>query len=72
MTTLLNPEVQPDPQKACKACRAYQTVAKTFGLVDMSDGFLVELYLRTGEIDRAAASFARYVDVLTGPPMWTC
>ena len=70
MTTLLDPRVQPDPQKALKACRAYQTVAKTFGLVDMSDGFLVELYLRTGEIDQAAASFARYVDVLTGPPVF--
>ena len=70
MTTLLAPRVQPDPQKALKACRAYQTMAKTFGLVDMSDGFLVELYLRTGEIDRAAASFARYVDVLTGPPVF--
>ena len=70
MTTLLNPRVQPDPQKALKACRTYQTVAKTFGLADMSDGFLVELYLRTGEIDQAAASFARYVDVLTGPPVF--
>ena len=69
ISTLLNPQVQPDPQKALKACRAYQAVANAFGLVDLSDGFLVEIYLRTGEIGRAAASFARYVEVLTGPPV---
>lgn len=70
MTTLLDPRVQPDPQKALKACRTYQTVAKTFGLVDMSDGFLVEIYLHCGEVDQAAACFARYVEVLTGPPVF--
>lgn len=70
MTTLLNPEVQPDPQKARKACQAYQAVAKAFGLADMSDGFLVEIYLRCGEVDQAAACFARYVEVLTGPPVF--
>lgn len=70
MTTLLNPEVQPDPQKARKACRAYQAVAKAFGLADMSDGFLVEIYLHCGEVDQAAACFARYVEVLTGPPVF--
>ena len=69
ISTLLNPQVQPDPQKALKACRAYRAVANAFGLVDLSDGFLVEIYLRTGEIGRAAASFARYVEVLTGPPV---
>ena len=69
ISTLLNPQVQPDPQKALKACRAYQAVANAFGLVDLSDGFLVEIYLRAGEIGRAAASFARYVEVLTGPPV---
>ena len=69
ISTLLNPQVQPDPQKALKACRAYRAVANAFGLVDLSDGFLVEIYLRTGEIGRAAASFARYVEVLAGPPV---
>ena len=69
ISTLLNPQVQPDPQKALKACRAYRAVANAFGLVDLSDGFLVEIYLRAGEIGRAAASFARYVEVLTGPPV---
>ena len=69
ISTLLNPQVQPDPQKALKACRAYRAVANAFGLVDLSDGFLVEIYLHTGEIGRAAASFARYVEVLTGPPV---
>ena len=69
ISTLLNPQVQSDPQKALKACRAYRAVANAFGLVDLSDGFLVEIYLHTGEIGRAAASFARYVEVLTGPPV---
>ena len=69
ISTLLNPQVQPDPQKALKACRAYRAVANAFGLVDLSDGFLVEIYLRAGEIGRAAASFARYVEVLTRPPV---
>ena len=69
ISALLNPQVQPDPQKALKACRAYRAVANAFGLVDLSDGFLVEIYLHTGEIGRAAASFARYVEVLTGPPV---
>ena len=68
MATLLDPRVQPDLPKARKICQAYRTVAKTFGLMDSSDGLLTEFYLRAGEIEQAAASFARYVDILTGPP----
>ena len=45
-------------------------MAKAFGLADMSDGFLVEIYLHCGEVDQAAACFARYVEVLTGPPVF--
>ena len=68
MVTLLDARVQPDIQKARKICQAYRTVAHTFGLMDSSDGLLVEFYLQAGEIEQAAASFARYVDILTGPP----
>ena len=67
MATLLDPRVQPDLPKARKICQAYRTVAKTFGLMDSSDGLLTEFYLRAGEIEQAAASFARYAEVLTGP-----
>ena len=63
----LDPRVQPDLPKARKICQAYRTVAKTFGLMDSSDGLLTEFYLRAGEIEQAAASFARYAEVLTGP-----
>ena len=44
-------------------------MAAAFGLMDSSDGLLTEFYLQSGEIEQAAASFARYVEVLTGPPV---
>ena len=69
MATLLDTRVQPDLGKARKLCQAYRAVAAAFGLMDSSDGLLTEFYLQSGEIEQAAASFARYVEVLTGPPV---
>ena len=68
MVNLMDARLLPAPDRARKACRAYRAVAKTFGLPDMSDGMLMEYCLQAGDLDGAAAAFARYVDVLTAPP----
>ena len=68
MVNLMDARLLPAPDRARKACRAYRAVAKTFGLPDMSDGMLMEYCLQAGDLNGAAAAFARYVDVLTAPP----
>ena len=68
MVNLMDARLLPAPDRARKACRAYRAVAKTFGLPDMSDGMLMEYCLQAGDLNSAAAAFARYVDVLTAPP----
>ena len=70
LTTLMNPELSPQPRQLLKLCQAYQTLAQIFGLPDMSSAPLMEYYIRVGEIDQAAACFARYVDVATGPVVY--
>lgn len=51
-----------------KMAAAYRSLARTFGLADLSEGFLVELHRQAGEWDAAAEHFALYVDQLLAPP----
>ena len=50
-----------------KMAAAYRSLARTFGLADLSEGFLVELHRQAGEWDAAAEHFALYVDQLLAP-----
>ena len=36
LATLMNPKLSPQPRQLLKICQAYQTMARTFGLPDMS------------------------------------
>lgn len=67
LTTLTNPKLTPQPRQLLKICRAYQTMAQTFGLPDMSAAPMMEYYLRIGELEQAAACFAQYVNIAIGP-----
>lgn len=68
LATLMNPKLLPEPQRQRAVCEAYGALARTFGFPDMSAGLEMELCLREGRTDEAAACFARYVEVLIGPP----
>lgn len=70
LATLMNPQLVPQPERLRRISLASGAVAQTFGLLDMSDGPLMEAYVRMGELDKAAACFVRYVDVVTGPAAW--
>jgi len=68
MTTLsflLGSEKEPRRQE--KMVGAYRALAGTFGLADLSEGFLVEAHRKAGEWDKAAEHFSRYVDQLLSP-----
>ena len=68
MTTLsflLGSEKEPRRQE--KMVGAYRALAGTFGLADLSEGFLVEAHRKAGEWDKAAEHFSRYVDKLLSP-----
>lgn len=66
LVTLMNPKLLSKPDKQLKVCGVYRTVSQAFGLMDMSDGLLLEMYLGLGETRKAVECFARYVDVITG------
>ncbi len=70
LATLMNPKLSPQPRQLLKICQAYQTMARTFGLPDMSDAPMMEYHLRVGELEQAADCFARYVETITGPVTW--
>lgn len=67
LTTLMNPALLPEPEKQQKVCEAYRAIARTFGLMDMSDGWMLEHFLHLDKLDKAADCFASYVDTITGP-----
>ena len=67
LATLSNPKLMPEMDRQQRLAQAYHSVAQTFGLLDSSGGLLCESYLRMGENQKAAQSFAAYVEVLTGP-----
>lgn len=68
LTTLINPKLLPEPEKRWKLCQTYGQVARAFGLPDQSDGFQMEWYLETGNLEQAAQAFARYAEVVAGLP----
>ena len=67
LITLMNPQLMPRPEQLLQVSRACRTLAQTFGLMDLTDGPMMEAYLRMGEVQKAAECFVRYVDHLTGP-----
>ena len=68
LATLMNPKLLPEPGRQRAVCEAYGALARAFDFPDMSAGLAMELCLQEGKPDEVAACFARYVEVLTGPP----
>lgn len=67
LATMMDPRLSPEPELLMKLSRVSRTVARTFGLADMSDAPMMEAWLRMGELEKAAECFARYVDIAVGP-----
>lgn len=67
---LADPRLTPAPEGQQKICEAYRAVARAFGFLDTSDGFLMEWYLRQGQAEKAAECFARYAQAFAGPPVY--
>lgn len=67
LATLANPKLMPEPAQQLRLAEAYHTVACTFGMLDSSGGLFCEACLRMGDKQKAAESFAQYVEMLTGP-----
>ena len=65
--TLTMPKLMSEPAQQLRLAEAYHTIARTFGMLDSSGGLLCEAYLRMGDKQKAAESFAQYVEELTGP-----
>lgn len=65
LTILLGSETEARRQE--KMVRSYRSLAATFGLADLSEGFLVEAHWKAGEWDEAAEHFSLYVDQLLSP-----
>lgn len=70
LATMMNPQLSPKPSQLLKICQTYQTMARTFGLPDMSHAPMMEYHLRMGELEQAADCFARYVETIIGPVTW--
>lgn len=67
---LANPRLMPGLEEQQKIREAYKAVARAFGFLDTSDGFLMEWYLRQGQAEKAAECFAAYVEALAGPAVY--
>lgn len=67
LISLIHPTLTTQPQKLLKICHVYRAIAQAFGLTDLSDGPMMEVYVQMGEPEKAAACFARYVDIALGP-----
>ncbi len=68
LATMMDPKLLPEPERRRAVCEAYGALARAFDFPDMSAGLAMELWLQEGRLDEAAACFASYVEVLTGPP----
>lgn len=68
LTILMGGELEPDTERALEIGKIYQKTEELFGVGNkMSEGVMMELYLRTGQTQKALDSLCRYVDILTGP-----
>lgn len=65
--TLAMPKLMSEPAQQLRLAEAYHTIARTFGMLDSSGGLFCEACLRMGDKQKAAESFAQYVEELTGP-----
>lgn len=64
---LMDPRLLSGPERLYKVGCAYRAIAQAFGLMDASDGPLMEAYLEMGDVEKAASCFVRYVDAILGP-----
>lgn len=67
LATMMDPKLLPEPERRRAVCEAWGALARAFDFPDMSAGLEMELWLQEGRPDEAAACFASYVEVLTGP-----
>ena len=68
LATMMNPKLLPEIERQRAVCTAYGALARAFGFPDMSAGLEMELCLRENRPEAAAVCFARYVEILVGPP----
>lgn len=68
LSILMGGVLEPDMERALEIGKIYQETEKLFGVGNrMSEGVIMELYLRAGQTQEALGSLCRYVDILTGP-----
>lgn len=67
LTTLMDPRLVSASDQLLHLSRTYQAITQAFGFPDMSDGPMIEAYLRLGQPEKAAQCFARYVDIALSP-----
>ncbi|MEZ3435510.1 MAG: helix-turn-helix domain-containing protein [Lachnospiraceae bacterium] len=66
LTSLMSSELGGSNEQTLEICRIYKTIDCLFGLGGLYDGLFLDIYLRMGRCDDAAACFVRYVDAMTG------
>lgn len=67
LVQLANTWVREDSERALHVCDVYGALCEAFGMTDMGDGLRVEIHLRAGRIEEAAACLERYVETALGP-----
>ena len=67
LVQLANTWVKEDSERALHVCDVYGALCEAFGMTDMGDGLRVEIHLRAGRIEEAAACLERYVETVLGP-----
>lgn len=65
LTALMSPKLGGSDEDALEICEIYKTIDQLFGLGGLYDGLFLDIYLRMGRLDDAAACFVRYVDTMT-------
>lgn len=67
LVQLANTWVKEDSERALHVCDVYSALCEAFGMTDQGDGLRVEIHLRAGRIEEAAACLERYVETVLGP-----
>ncbi len=64
---LMDEELEPDVEKQLEVCEVYRGVETLFEFgAGMGEGFLIELYRRAGQKEKARDSLIRFVDAIIG------
>lgn len=67
LSLMTDPRLMSDPQRRLHAGQMYGQTARAFGVPDISEALIMEIWLALGQPDKAAHCFARYVTILLDP-----